>query len=68
MPALPKTRSGTILRRTIRTLVEVRDEPVPPTIENPDALAAFRRCRDSGRRLPAVRGLSAVERLRQPFR
>ncbi|WP_262287468.1 propionyl-CoA synthetase [Micromonospora sp. MA102] len=42
VPALPKTRSGKILRRTMRGLVEGRDEPVPPTIEDPAALAVFR--------------------------
>ena len=42
VPALPKTRSGKILRRTMRGLVEGRDEPVPPTIDDPAALAVFR--------------------------
>jgi propionyl-CoA synthetase len=43
VPALPKTRSGKILRRTMRGLVEGRDEPVPTTIEDPSALDVFRR-------------------------
>ncbi|MBY8873212.1 propionyl-CoA synthetase [Micromonospora sp. PLK6-60] len=42
VPALPKTRSGKILRRTMRALVEGRDEPVPPTIDDPSALTVFR--------------------------
>lgn len=42
VPALPKTRSGKILRRTIRAVVEGRDEPVPSTIEDPSVLAALR--------------------------
>ena len=42
VPALPKTRSGKILRRTMRGLVEGRDEPVPATIDDPATLAVFR--------------------------
>jgi propionyl-CoA synthetase len=42
VPALPKTRSGKILRRTMRGLVEGRDEPVPATIDDPSTLATFR--------------------------
>ncbi len=42
VPALPKTRSGKILRRTMRGLVEGRDEPVPATIDDPGALTVFR--------------------------
>ncbi|MFC0006782.1 propionyl-CoA synthetase [Micromonospora siamensis] len=42
VPALPKTRSGKILRRTMRALVEGRDEPVPATIDDPSTLAVFR--------------------------
>ena len=38
VPALPKTRSGKILRRTMRGLAAGRDEPVPPTIEDPAVL------------------------------
>ena len=38
--ALPKTRSGKILRRTIRAILEGDPEPpVPPTIDNADVLA-----------------------------
>ncbi|WP_431897806.1 propionyl-CoA synthetase [Micromonospora haikouensis] len=40
--ALPKTRSGKILRRTMRGLVEGRDEPVPATIDDPATLTVFR--------------------------
>ncbi|SCF06905.1 propionyl-CoA synthetase [Micromonospora mirobrigensis] len=42
VPALPKTRSGKILRRTMRALVEGRDEPVPATIDDPSTLTVFR--------------------------
>jgi propionyl-CoA synthetase len=40
--ALPKTRSGKILRGTMRGIADGRDEPVPSTIENPDILEALR--------------------------
>ena len=42
VPALPKTRSGKILRRSMRALAEGRDEPVPSTIEDPAVLEALR--------------------------
>lgn len=38
VPALPKTRSGKILRKTMRGLAEGADEPVPSTIEDPSVL------------------------------
>ncbi|MEW5808104.1 MAG: propionyl-CoA synthetase [Actinomycetota bacterium] len=38
VPALPKTRSGKILRKTMRGLATGRDEPVPSTIEDPAVL------------------------------
>ena len=34
VPALPKTRSGKILRKTMRGIADGRDEPVPSTIED----------------------------------
>jgi AMP-binding enzyme C-terminal domain len=40
--ALPKTRSGKILRKTMRGIAEGGDEPVPSTIEDPAALDALR--------------------------
>ncbi|WP_435070018.1 propionyl-CoA synthetase [Amycolatopsis thermoflava] len=40
--ALPKTRSGKILRKTMRGLAEGRDEPVPSTIEDPSVLDKLR--------------------------
>jgi propionyl-CoA synthetase len=40
--ALPKTRSGKILRKTMRGIAEGRDEAVPSTIEDPAALDALR--------------------------
>ena len=38
VPALPKTRSGKILRRSMRAIAEGREEPVPSTIEDPKVL------------------------------
>ena len=40
--ALPKTRSGKILRKTMRGIAEGRDEPVPSTIEDPAVLDTLR--------------------------
>jgi propionyl-CoA synthetase len=40
--ALPKTRSGKILRKTMRGIAEGRDEPVPSTIEDPAILDTLR--------------------------
>lgn len=40
--ALPKTRSGKILRRTMRGIADGVDEPVPGTIENVAVLDALR--------------------------
>ncbi len=40
--ALPKTRSGKILRKTMRGIVEGRDEPVPSTIEDASVLDQIR--------------------------
>ncbi|MBO3743795.1 AMP-binding protein [Actinoplanes flavus] len=40
--ALPKTRSGKILRGTMRGIADGREEPVPATIENPDVLESLR--------------------------
>jgi propionyl-CoA synthetase len=42
VPALPKTRSGKILRKTMRGIAEGRDEPVPSTIDDPAALDTLR--------------------------
>jgi propionyl-CoA synthetase len=39
---LPKTRSGKILRKSMRAIAEGRTEPVPPTIEDPAVLDALR--------------------------
>jgi propionyl-CoA synthetase len=47
--ALPKTRSGKILRKTMRGIADGNDEPVPPTIEDVSALEALRALlKDSG--------------------
>jgi propionyl-CoA synthetase len=40
--ALPKTRSGKILRRTMRGIADGRDEPVPSTIDDPAVLDTLR--------------------------
>ncbi|MGD9988609.1 AMP-binding protein, partial [Pseudonocardia sp.] len=40
--ALPKTRSGKILRKTMRGIADGHDEPVPSTIESADVLDALR--------------------------
>jgi propionyl-CoA synthetase len=42
VPALPKTRSGKILRKTMRGIADGRDEPVPSTIEDPAVLDTLR--------------------------
>jgi propionyl-CoA synthetase len=42
VPGLPKTRSGKILRKTMRGIAGGRDEPVPSTIDDPAALDALR--------------------------
>ncbi|NYG56360.1 acetate--CoA ligase [Nocardioides perillae] len=42
VPALPKTRSGKILRRTMREVADGRDPAVPSTIEDPAVLDALR--------------------------
>ena len=38
---LPKTRSGKILRKTMRGIADGRDEPTPSTIEDPAVLQAI---------------------------
>jgi propionyl-CoA synthetase len=40
--ALPKTRSGKILRKTMRGIADGQDEPIPSTIEDPAVLDALR--------------------------
>nr|WP_308442754.1 hypothetical protein [Catellatospora bangladeshensis] len=40
--ALPKTRSGKILRKTMRAMADGRDEPAPSTIEDPAVLETLR--------------------------
>ena len=41
VPGLPKTRSGKILRRTMRGIADGRSEPVPSTIEDVRVLEAI---------------------------
>jgi propionyl-CoA synthetase len=42
VPALPKTRSGKILRKTMRGIADGNDEPVPSTIDDAGTLDALR--------------------------
>ncbi|MGQ0468070.1 MAG: propionyl-CoA synthetase [Sporichthyaceae bacterium] len=42
VPALPKTRSGKILRKTMRGIADGRDEPIPSTIEDASVLDRLR--------------------------
>ncbi len=42
VPALPKTRSGKILRKTMRGIAHGKDEPMPSTIEDPTVLDQLR--------------------------
>jgi propionyl-CoA synthetase len=41
VPALPKTRSGKILRKTMRELADGHHPAVPSTIEDPAVLERF---------------------------
>lgn len=55
--ALPKTRSGKIVRRCLRQLLDGADPDVPPTIENPAVVADLVRILDTRRANdPARRG------------
>jgi propionyl-CoA synthetase len=42
VPALPKTRSGKILRKTMRGIADGADEPVPSTIDDASVLDTLR--------------------------
>jgi propionyl-CoA synthetase len=42
VPALPKTRSGKILRRTMRGIANGREEPILSTVEDPSVLDDLR--------------------------
>ena len=42
VPGLPKTRSGKILRKTMRGIADGLDEPVPSTIDDPSILEVLR--------------------------
>ena len=42
VPALPKTRSGKILRKTMRGIADGVEEPVPSTIDDPAVLDTLR--------------------------
>jgi propionyl-CoA synthetase len=51
--ALPKTRSGKILRKTMRGIADGSDEPIPSTIDDASVLDALRPVL---RREPQLRG------------
>jgi propionyl-CoA synthetase len=40
--ALPKTRSGKILRKTMRGIADGQNEPIPSTIEDPAVIDTLR--------------------------
>jgi propionyl-CoA synthetase len=40
--ALPKTRSGKVLRKSMRAIADGVEAPVPSTIDNPAVLDALR--------------------------
>ncbi|MCD7445733.1 propionyl-CoA synthetase, partial [Streptomyces lincolnensis] len=40
--ALPKTRSGKILRKTMRGIADGHDEPIPSTVDDPDVIETLR--------------------------
>ncbi|WP_345893983.1 hypothetical protein [Nocardioides sp. TF02-7] len=42
VPALPKTRSGKILRRSMRDMADGAEVVVPPTIDDPEVLESLR--------------------------
>jgi propionyl-CoA synthetase len=42
VPALPKTRSGKVLRKTMRNIADGKDEAVPSTIDDASVLDALR--------------------------
>jgi propionyl-CoA synthetase len=54
VPALPKTRSGKILRRTMRNIADGRDEPVPSTIEDMSVLDVITPLLQSDPNPPAI--------------
>jgi propionyl-CoA synthetase len=42
VPALPKTRSGKVLRKTMREIADGKDAAMPSTIEDPAVIDAIR--------------------------
>jgi propionyl-CoA synthetase len=42
VPALPKTRSGKVLRKTMREIADGKDAPMPSTIEDPGVIDKIR--------------------------
>ncbi|MEU5095126.1 propionyl-CoA synthetase [Streptomyces sp. NPDC020996] len=42
VPALPKTRSGKILRKTMRGIADGQEEPIPSTVDDPSVIETLR--------------------------
>ncbi|MER6632140.1 propionyl-CoA synthetase [Streptomyces sp. NPDC000987] len=42
VPALPKTRSGKILRKTMRGIADGQEEPIPSTVDDPSVIESLR--------------------------
>ncbi len=40
--ALPKTRSGKILRKTMRGIADGHEEPIPSTVDDPNVIETLR--------------------------
>jgi propionyl-CoA synthetase len=53
VPALPKTRSGKILRKTMRQIADGEEPAVPSTIEDPSVLETLK---PTLRKAPVARG------------
>ena len=60
VPALPKTRSGKILRKTMREIADGKDAAVPSTIEDAGVLDTLRPVLQRDRRLTRARATPCV--------
>ena len=60
VPALPKTRSGKILRKTMRGIADGLDEPVPSTIEDSRRAGRVGTCAATGLTRPTTAGSRPV--------
>jgi propionyl-CoA synthetase len=65
--ALPKTRSGKILRKTMRGIAHGHNEPMPTTIDDPDVPHALRSVPCVGK--PEARHMQRLDRAQRgrPF-